>query len=119
MKNILKLFTTPDIFLIAILLVISGLMLINMKSALTTKKVEIHYHNKLIGTYSLSEPQIIDVDDGIQVEIAKNKVRMKQNTCAHQYCVQQGWSDALPIICVPNEVSIVIKSKKEEMLITR
>ncbi len=119
MKNILKLFTVADIFLITILLFISGLMLVNMKSDLTTKKVEINYHNELVGTFSLKESLIIDVDKGIQVEIADHKVRMKQSTCLHQYCVQQGWSDRFPIICVPNEVSIVIKSKKEEMLITR
>jgi hypothetical protein len=119
MKNILKLFTIPDIILIVILLTISGLMLANMKSELTSKKIEIHYHNKLVGTYSLNESQIINLDKGIQVEITKNKVRMKTNTCEHQYCVQQGWSDTLPIICVPNEILIMIKSQKEEMLITR
>jgi hypothetical protein len=119
MKNFLKLFTIADIVLIAILLTVSGFMLINMKSDLTTKKIEINYHNELIGTYSLNKSQTIEVDEGIQIEIADNKVRIKHNTCAHQYCVQQGWNDVLPIICVPNELSIVIISKKEEMLITR
>jgi len=119
MKKILKLFTIADIILIVILLAVSGIMLINMKSDLTNKKVEISYHNELVGIYSLNESRIIDIDAGIQVEIDNNKIRIKRNTCAHQYCVQQGWSDGLPVICVPNEVSIVFISKKEEMLITR
>ena len=48
------------------------------------------------------------------------KVRIKASTCKNKYCVKQGWSNRFPIICIPNEVSVVIKSKKkEEMLITR
>ena len=119
MKKILKLFTIADIVLIGVLLVISGILLSKMRADLTNKMVEINFHNKLVGTYSLNEPRLIDLEKGIEVEIADNKVRIKKNTCAHQYCVQQGWSDALPIICVPNEISIIFKSKKEEMLITR
>ncbi|MCF7793748.1 MAG: NusG domain II-containing protein [Candidatus Cloacimonetes bacterium] len=119
MKNIIKLFTKADFVLIFILLLISGILFANMRSELTSRKVEIHYHNKLLGTFSLNEDQIIDLEEGIRIESANGKIRMKQNTCAHQYCVQQGWSESLPIICVPNEISIVIKSKKEEMLITR
>ena len=119
MKHVLKLFTSADIVLIIILLIISGALLLQMRSDLTSKKVEINYHNKLVGTYSLNESQIIKIDTGIQVEIKDNKVRINRNTCAHQYCVQQGWSDGLPIICEPNELSVVIKSKEEEMLITR
>lgn len=119
MKNILKLFTKADIILIIILLIISGMLFAKMKSQLTDRQVEIHYHNKLFGTFSLQEDQIINLAEGIQIEISNGKIRMKQNTCIHQYCVQQGWSDSLPIICVPNEISIVIKSKKEKMLITR
>ncbi|HPR17555.1 MAG TPA: NusG domain II-containing protein [Candidatus Cloacimonadota bacterium] len=119
MKKILKLFTVADIVLIVILLIIAGFFLCKMKSDLTGKKVEIHYHNKLVGTYSLHEDQIIKVDEGIVVEIAHQKVRIKENTCPHQDCVKQGWSDSLPIICVPNELSVVIKGEKEDMLITR
>lgn len=119
MIRIFKLFTTADLILILLLLIISGVIFAEMKTQLTDQKVEIRYHNKLIGTYSLNESRIIDLDEGIQIEIARGKVRMKENTCAHQYCVQQGWSNTFPIICVPNEISIVILGQPTEMLITR
>jgi len=90
-----------------------------MKSNLQNKKIEIHHHNELVGVYSLEDSQLIELEAGIQIQIAAGKVRIKENNCKHQYCVQQGWSDQLPIICVPNEIAINVISKKEEMLITR
>jgi len=118
-KKLLKVFTLPDIILIIALLVLSGLLLANMKSQLTSPKIEIYSHNNLVGIYNLNKSQIIYIDEGIEVEISENKVRMIQNTCKHQYCVQQGWSTNLPIICVPNEIAVNFISKKDEMLITR
>ncbi len=119
MKKFLKLFTFADFMLIVFLLLVSSLMLIKIESQLSTQKFEIIYHNQIVGRYSLLETQTIEIDEGIIVEVANNKVRMSENSCTHQYCVQQGWSDRLPIICVPNEIIIKFISKKEEMLITR
>ena len=95
-------------------------MLILIKDDISAKQVEINYHNKLITSVPLTKDKIIELDEGIIVEIKGEKVRIKESTCKNKYCVKQGWSSNFPIICVPNEVSVVIKSKKkEEMLITK
>jgi hypothetical protein len=118
-KNLKKILTPADIVLIVILLIISGIFLWGMNKNYRNKEVEIYYHNQLVKKCDLSQDQLIEIAPGITAEIENGKVRMKESTCRNRYCVKQGWSDRFPIICVPNEVSIVIKSKKEEMLITR
>ncbi|MCK4653951.1 MAG: NusG domain II-containing protein [Candidatus Cloacimonetes bacterium] len=118
-KNLKKIFTPADIVLIVILLIISGIFLWGIKNELQAKEVEIYFHNKFIKKCNLNDDQTLKLEDGIVVEIKDGKVRMKESTCRLQYCVKQGWSNRFPIICVPNEVSIIIKSKKKEMLITR
>jgi len=95
-------------------------MLVLIKDDISAKQVEISYHNKFIASVVLDKDRIIDVDEGIVIEIKNEKVRIKESTCKNKYCVKQGWSNRFPIICIPNEVSVVIKSKKkEEMLITK
>jgi len=118
-KDLKKILTPADIVLIIILLIISSFFLWGMNKNYRNKEVEIYYHNQLVKKCDLSQDQLIKIAPGIVAEIEGGKVRMKESTCQHQYCVKQGWSDHFPIICVPNEVSIVIKNKKDEMLITR
>jgi len=52
------------------------------------------------------------------LQVKAGKIRIKKNTCPHQYCVKQGWSNSLPIICVPNKLAIYFE-KDEQILITR
>ena len=118
-KDLKKILTPADIVLIVILLIVSGVFLWGMNKNYRNKEVEIYYHNELVKKCNLNQDQLIEITPGIVVQIEDGKVCMKESTCKHQYCVKQGWSDRFPIICVPNQVSIVIKSKKEEMLITR
>ena len=118
-KDLKKILTPADIVFIVILLIISGIFLWGMNKNYRNKEVEIYYHNQLVKKCDLSQDQLIEISPGITAEIENGKVRMKESTCRNQYCVKQGWSDRFPLICVPNQVSIVIKSKKEEMLITR
>ncbi|MCD6176219.1 MAG: NusG domain II-containing protein [Candidatus Cloacimonetes bacterium] len=119
-RNLRKIFTSADIILIFFLLSITVFMLVLIKDNISAKQVEISYHNKLVASVPLDKDRIIDLDEGIVVEIKDGKVRIKESTCKNNYCVKQGWSNRFPIICIPNEVSVVIKSKKkEEMLITK
>ena len=95
-------------------------MLVLIKDDMSAKQVEIGYHNKFVVSVPLDKDRIIDIDKGIVIEIKDGKARIKKSTCKNKYCVKQGWSNRFPIICIPNEVSVVIKSKKkEEMLITK
>ena len=119
-RNLRKIFTSADIILILFLLSIAVFILVLIKDDISAKQVEINYHNKLVVSTPLDKDRIIDLDEGIVIEIKDGKVRIKESTCKNKYCVKQGWSNRFPIICIPNEVSVVIKSKqKEEMLITR
>lgn len=106
-RKAIRFFTFSDLILTAIIIVIALILLYNNlgnKSSL----VRINYHNKLIGEYRLDKAKIITITEEIQVEIANGKVRMLKNDCPNQLCVQQGWSNRFPIICVPNQVEIVI-----------
>ncbi|MDA3812923.1 MAG: NusG domain II-containing protein [Candidatus Cloacimonetes bacterium] len=119
-RDLRKIFTTADIILIFFLLTIAVFMLVLIKDDISAKQAEISYHNKFVISVPLDKDRIIEIEKGIVVEIKDGKVRMKESTCQNQYCVKQGWSNSFPIICVPNEVSVVIKSKqKEEMLLTK
>jgi len=119
-KDLRKIFTSADVILILFLLIAAVFMIFFITNDISVKQVEISYHNKFVASVPLDKDRIIDIDEGIVVEIKGGKVRIKESTCKNQYCVKQGWSNRFPIICVPNEVSIVIKSKqKEEMLITK
>ena len=120
LRDLRKIFTSADIILIFFLLSIAIFMLVLIKDDITAKQVEISYHNKLVVSVPLNKDRIIEIDKGIVVEIKDGKVRMRESTCKNRYCVKQGWSERFPIICIPNEVSVLIKSKqKEEILITR
>ncbi len=114
-----SLITRADIALIVVFLVISGVLFAHFHKQ-SGSKVEIRYGDRLIGTFLLSEDQIIEIDDGIAAEIKDGKVHMLRSTCPHQVCVQQGWSStpARPIICVPNKVYIRILGDDDEMMIT-
>ena len=119
-RDLRNIFTSADIILLIFLLAISVFMLILIKDDISAKQVEINYHNKFVTSVPLDKDKTIDIDEGIVVEIKDGKVRIKESTCKNKYCVKQGWSNRFPIICIPNEVSVVIKSKqKEEMLITK
>ncbi len=119
-SNLRKIFTSADIILIFFLLSIAVFMLVLIKDDISAKQVEISYHNKFVASVPLDKDKTINIDEGIVVEIKDGEVRIKESTCKNKYCVKQGWSNRFPIICIPNEVSVVIKSKKkEEILITK
>jgi len=119
-NKVLKIITIADVILILFLLIASVFITVLIKDNISSKQVEISYHNKFVDSVPLEKDRIIDVDEGIVVEIEDGKVRMKESTCKNKYCVKQGWSNRYPIICVPNELSVVIKSKqREEILITK
>lgn len=118
-NSIKKNFTLADILLIIFLLSVAIFMIFLIKDDITSKFVEINYDNKFVDSIPLDKDRIINIDEGIVVEIKDGKVRVKESTCKNQFCVDQGWSNHFPIICVPNRLSVVIKNKKEEIIITK
>lgn len=115
-KRVFSYFTASDTVLTLLILTIAiSLFFINLKT--NNQTVRINYQNKLFGEYRLSDERIIKISEAIEVEISHNKVRMLKNNCPNQLCVEQGWSSFFPIICVPNQVEIIIvdNNKKNEI----
>jgi len=109
-----------DIFLIFILLVIALIFFLIFNKIEDQRVVKVFYHNKLIKKLDLNNDQIFKIDEGIKLEIKNGRVRMLESTCKRQYCVEQGWSDLYPVICVPNQILISIEKNSESgILITK
>lgn len=110
-KKAFSFFTVSDIVLTIVIMALAIFLLINNLKK-DNQTVRINYQNELWGEYQLSEKRIIKISEEIEVEIADNKVRMLKNNCPNQLCVEQGWTSSFPIICVPNQVEILIIANK-------
>ncbi len=117
-NNLFKILTFPDKILIIVVLITSVFSFFYIKSKMNTVCATIYYQQKELGTFSLTKDKIINIDKGIVVEIKNGKVRMKESTCKNKYCIKQGWSNSVPIVCLPNKVLIKFNSKRK-MIITR
>jgi len=121
-QNIKDLLTKADLLLIMFIIVstVSSFIVIKLQEPLNS--IIVNCNNKVLNEYDLSHNQIIKINEHNTIEIHGNKVRMLYSDCKNQQCVQIGWTNKVPIICVPNKISISFKSKnhsnKDEMLIT-
>jgi len=116
LKNRLKLLTLADIILI--IMIFAGafgsyFILSRNQSNLTAY---IYYRNNLHGAYPLSRNTRIDINENCAAEIKNGKIRMIKSDCPDKRCVHQGWSSLLPIICLPNQIVIEIKSDKKRQI---
>lgn len=121
LKAIAGILTKADLLLIMIIALAAVIIFFSLSNSNQQKTVYVYQYGKLIKTLPLTEKQqIFDIEEGIKIEIQNYKVRMLRSSCPAQSCVKQGWSDTLPIVCVPHQIILVIKTKKqqERMLIT-
>lgn len=120
-KAIGRILTKADLILISIIVIAAAIIFYTLHNSNQLKNVYVYEYGELIKILPLTEKQqIVLIREGIKIEIRNYKVRMLSSTCPHQSCVKQGWSDNLPIVCVPNQIFLVIKTKKPQarMLIT-
>jgi len=117
-----KIVTRADIILAGILMITAVLAFILISNPDNNSEVYIYQHNQLLHKFRLTvQRQIIEIEPGIVLEIKDKKVRLIKSSCQNQTCIKQGWTSNLPIVCVPNELIIVIKNSrksKEPALIT-
>ena len=113
--------TKTDIIVISIIL-LSAIFtfMLNLK---TNSKIDIiiTHNNQVYATLPLMSDNTILLEDIAIIEINNNKARISFSTCKNQLCIKQGWSDRLPIICVPNMILIDFKDNnndKDRMFIT-
>ncbi len=72
----------------------------------------------LIKRLPLSSDCVFRINENFVIEIKSGKARVKETDCPGKYCVKQGWSDNIPLICVPNETVIQFDKKDNSLLIT-
>jgi len=78
------------------------------------------FNGEKFGDFSLSKNQIIQVKNGIKLEIKNKKIRVLENTCSQKLCIHQGWvsNPGATIICIPNKlvINVVGENKKYDAL---
>jgi len=86
------------------------------------QQVIISFNNQVFTTEYLKNNHTIMIDSLAVIEIDDFKARISFSTCKNQHCVNIGWSNNLPIICVPNRIMLDFKkqnrNKRDELFIT-
>lgn len=77
-------------------------------------QVFVYKDNVLWDVYPLDRDEVIKIDMHNTLEIKDAKVRMIKADCPDKRCIKQGWTDNMPIICVPNRLIVEIKTKENE-----
>ncbi len=103
-----------DFIFIAAVFCAAALLFFILKLLPEADTVYIHKDSKLIGSYSLSEPQTININGTNTAVIENGCVYMKDATCPDKLCIKQGkLSDSSKtIVCLPNKVVISTISDK-------
>lgn len=106
------------VFFIIIVICVSVLLFHNLSSK-TEKNAEIIQNGKVIRTVDLQnvdapyEFDVISPDGGRNtVRVENGKIGIIYASCPDKLCVKQGFTDsgALPVVCLPNKLSITVTS---------
>ena len=109
-RTIGKKLSVADIILILLILFAIGLSMRQLLSRVDGKTVYVYKEDRLFGTYPLERDRIVKIDEHNSLQIKNAKVRMLKADCPDQRCIKQGASGILPIICLPNKVSVEVRS---------
>lgn len=106
-----------DIFLLIFLVAIGiALSYFSVAGSITGSKVLVTLDGKIYGTYSLSEDQVITVEQKNhlnKITIKEGHVSMSFSDCHNQVCVKHSEisKTSESIVCLPNKVMIEIQGK--------
>lgn len=129
-KNFSLKHSIKDIILVSISLVIAivfivVILLSNKVFSSNNRYLNVYHQNTRlninINLNDLTENQIIVLKkedyprliNDFKIEVSNKKgVRVKEVTCYDNTCINQGWINVvnLPIVCIPNDVKIVLTS---------
>ena len=129
-KNFSLKYSIKDIILVSISLVIAivfivVILLSNKAFSSNNRYLNVYHQNTRlninINLNDLTENQIIILKkedyprliNDFKIEVSNKKgVRVKEVTCYDNTCINQGWINVvnLPIVCIPNDVKIVLTS---------
>ncbi len=101
------------LLILAVIAAIIGTAIIFLKKD-EERFVHIYKDNLAVGVYPLNRDRVIRLDEHNTVGIKDGKVRMLKADCPDKLCVKQGAGDVLPIVCLPNQVVVEIRSRNAE-----
>jgi hypothetical protein len=111
-REILKFTTVADRVLFSILILLSLLGLIFVRSLIPGgNSVEIDVDGNLEYVLPLDEEKTVPVQGPLGttlVEIKNHRVRVVESPCQNKLCIQQGWVEHGVIACLPNKVLITV-----------
>jgi hypothetical protein len=109
----LKDLTITDFCIISLIL-FSGIIIfffqINHKNDV---QIIISVNNEIYHTTDFHNNKI-SIENYAILEIQDNKARITNSTCKNKLCEHQGWSNSLPIVCVPNKIIVSFNKKKNK-----
>lgn len=70
---------------------------------------------------SLAKDTLIDLGNGMTIEVKNGKVRVKESDCQQKICVKHGWIkfDNDVIVCIPNKTIIYVSHRGDMDYITQ
>ena len=108
-------------FIAAILVLAAGLWgVLKLSQPERYESIRIIARGEVLGTYSLDEDQVIEINGTNVAEIRDHQILMTQASCPDQICVLQGPINEHGglIVCLPNEVLIEGENISESSLQT-
>lgn len=111
------------VFLCIIAVSAAAILIYKGRSA-AAKTAQIVQNGKIVRTVELtgvSEPYefeiVSDCGGSNTVRVENGKIGIVSATCPDKICVKQGFisTGALPIVCLPNKLSVVITEKDDEI----
>lgn len=65
--------------------------------------------------YDLFENRVVQIDKHNTIEIKDKKAGIIFSDCPDKRCVKQGFSNSMPIICMPNKLVLRFENSSEEI----
>ena len=111
-----------DLLIIAGLVIVAlvSLIIINSIEKKDNTKAEVYLKGELVLVVDLSketDEREIVINEHITLMVKKGAIKVKDNDCPSQYCVNQGYTSSLsrPIICAYHGLYIKITSNEEDV----
>ncbi|MBP7310390.1 MAG: NusG domain II-containing protein [Candidatus Cloacimonetes bacterium] len=101
-------FRLGDLMVVLLALVAIVVSVIWVAKPRENLRVFIYKDNQLWGDYALDKDREITIDAHNRIAIENGKVAITYSDCADKRCVKQGFSNSLPIICMPNRLMLEI-----------
>ncbi|MBC8313378.1 MAG: NusG domain II-containing protein [Candidatus Cloacimonetes bacterium] len=122
-KFLQKFITKTDIGLIIIIIFIafvSGFLIFQQKNSSPNFAI-CKINGKVVKKISLNSDKIINLENGMQLEIKNGKIRVVSSNCAEQICVKHSWISNLSdiIVCAPNRCIIYLEGYNQTEYITK